>query len=92
MKIKIDEFRIDSAQPAEAPLDFTTLCALLAAHQATTATARLARGNRRTAEQPDTAHPAIAVLLAERGQEAAACGAHGSFHAAAAARFKSGTR
>ena len=92
MKIKIDEFRIDSAQPAEAPLDFSTLCALLAAHQAATATARLARGNRGTVEQPDNAHPAIAILLAEPGQEAPGSGNRGSFHAGAAARFKSKTR
>ena len=92
MKIKIDEFRIDRARPAEAPLDFTTLCALLDAHQATSATARLARGSRGTAEQPDSAHPAIAILLAEPGQDAPACGTRGSFHAAAAARFKSGAQ
>ncbi len=40
MKIRIDEFRIDAAQPVEAPLDFVTLCALLAEHQAATPTAR----------------------------------------------------
>jgi len=92
MKIKIDEFRIDKAQPAEAPLDFTTLCATLAANQAATATGRLARGNQSTGEQPDNAHPAIAILLAEPGREAPGCGTRGSFHAGAAARFKNGTR
>ena len=85
MKIKIDEFRIDAAQPVEAPLDFTTLCALLAQHQAETPTARLARDCARHAEPVDPAHPAVDVLLAGPGQAAATNGAHGSFHAAAAA-------
>ena len=92
MKIKIDEFRIDAAQPAEAPLDFTTLCALLAQHQAETPTGRLARDGACHAEPVDPAHPAVAVLLAAPGQTGTANGAHGSFHAAAAARFNDGSR
>ncbi len=43
MKFKNNEFHIDTAQPVDAPLDFPTLCALLAACQAETPTARLAR-------------------------------------------------
>ncbi|MET0376507.1 MAG: hypothetical protein ABW128_19920 [Rhizorhabdus sp.] len=93
MKIKIDEFRIDAAEQVEAPLDFTTLCAFLAQHQAETPTARLARGGAGHAEPVDPAHPAVAVLLAGPGQMAtAASGAHGSFHAAAAARVNNGSR
>ena len=86
MKININEFNMDAAHQVEAPLDFTTLCSLLAEHQAATPTARLARD---VATDPsDHAHPAVAILLASPGQ-AAAAGAHGSFHAAAAARFTS---
>lgn len=92
MKIKIDEFRIDSAEPVEAPLDFTTLCALLAQHQAETPTARLARDGGTHAEPLDLAHPAVAVLLAGPGRTAVIKDAHGSFHAAAAARFNDGFR
>ena len=87
MKIKIDEFRIDAAEQVEAPLDVTTLCALLAQHQAATPTARLARDGESAVEQLDPAHPAVAVLLAAPGSEASDNGAQGSFHAAAAARF-----
>jgi hypothetical protein len=85
MKIKIDDFRIDSAEPAEATLDFQTLCAQLAASQAETATARLARDSDST-DQADHANPAIAVLRGVPGQSVSGPGAHGSFHAAAAAR------
>jgi hypothetical protein len=85
MKIKIDDFRIDTAQPIEAPLDFQKLCAQLAAFQAETATARLARDGD-TADQADHANPAIAVLLAVPGRPVSPPGGHGSFHAAAAAR------
>lgn len=91
MKIKIDEFRIDAAEPAEVPLDFTTLCALLAQHQAETPTARLARGGG-DADAVDPAHPAVAVLLAAPGRTAGVNGSHGSFHAAAAARVNDGSR
>lgn len=88
MKINVNEFRIDTAQPAEAHLDFDTLCAFLAQHQAATPTARLARGEVAVFEHQDPVHPAVAVLLAGPGQPAAAAnGAHGSFHAAAAASF-----
>lgn len=92
MKIKIDEFRIDAAEPAEVPLDFTTLCALLAQHQAETPTARLARDGDSHADAVDPAHPAVAVLLAGPGCKAGVNGAHGSFHAAAAARVNGGPR
>lgn len=92
MKIKIDEFRIDAAEPTEAPMDFTALCALLAQHQAETPTARLARDGGNPAEPVDPAHPAVAVLLAGPGQMAATNGTLGSFHAAAAARFNGGSR
>lgn len=85
MKIKIDDFRIETARPVAAPLDFQTLCAQLAAFQAETATARLARGGN-SADQADHANPAVAVLLAVPGQPVSGPGAHGSFHAAAAAR------
>ena len=91
MKIKIDEFRIDAAEQVEAPLDFTTLCALLAQHQADLPTARLARDSDSPVEAVDPAHPAVAVLLAGPG-EVAANSAQGSFHAAAAARFNDGSR
>lgn len=84
MKIRIDEFRIDTAQPVEAPLDFVTLCALLAEHQAATPTARCARGETAVAVS-DPGHPAVAILLAGPGQAVAVDSAHGSFHAAAAA-------
>lgn len=87
MKFKTNEFRIDAAQPVEAPLDFPTLCALLAAHQAETPTARLARDGGSRAELVDHGNPAVAVLLATAGQDRLAGGAPGSFHAAAAARF-----
>lgn len=84
MKINIDDFRIDNAQPVEAPLDFVTLCALLAEHQAATPTARCAR-DETSVLIPDPSHPAIAILLAGPGQAAVVDSAHGSFHAAAAA-------
>lgn len=92
MKIKIDEFRIDAAEPVEAPLDFTTLCMLLAQHQAETPTARLARDGAGPTDAVDPGHPAVAVLLAGPGQTALANGAQGSFHAAAAARVNDGSR
>jgi hypothetical protein len=84
MKIRIDEFLVDTAQPVETPLDFVTLCALLAEHQAATPTARCARGETSVVVS-DPGHPAVAVLLAGPGQAVAAESAHGSFHAAAAA-------
>jgi hypothetical protein len=87
VKVKHSEFRIDVARPAEAPLDFPTLCALLAAHQAETPTARIARDGGTSAEPAEHANPAVAVLLATPGQEKAGSSALGSFHAAAAARF-----
>ncbi len=92
MKFKTNEFLIDAAEPAEVPLDFATLCSLLAAYQAETATARLARDEAAPPEQVDRANPAVAVLLATPGQEITGCGAQGSFHAAAAARFSEGSR
>ena len=92
MKFKNNEFRIDAAQPVEAPLDFPTLCALLAAHQAETPTARLARDEGAPAEQVDHRNPAVAVLLATAGQDRLAGGTPGSFHAAAAARFNEEAR
>jgi hypothetical protein len=92
MKFKTNEFRIDAAQPVEAPLDFPTLCALLAAHQAETPTARLARDEGGPAEQVDHSNPAVAVLLATAGQDKMAGAAPGSFHAAAAARFNEESR
>jgi len=92
MKIKIDEFRTDTAQPIEAPLDFNELCAFLAASQAETPTARLARHETVSPEHFDHANPAVAVLLAVPGRQMAANGAPGSFHAAAAARFTDGSQ
>jgi hypothetical protein len=88
MKININEFRVDGAEPAEATLDFAALRALLAQHQAATPTARLARDGEWTGNHPDhVSHPAIAVLLSGPEKTAAAKDAHGSFHAAAAALF-----
>ncbi|ARR52187.1 hypothetical protein [Rhizorhabdus wittichii] len=89
MKIDINKFRVDGAEPTEAPLDFATLCTLLARHQAETPTARLARDGDWTGEHPDHAsQPAVAVLLSGPSQPTPAGGnAHGSFHAAAAALF-----
>lgn len=84
MKIRIDEFRIDTAQPAETAMDFVTLCALLAEYQAATPTARCAR-DEMSVLVPDPGHPAVAVLLAGPGQATTVDNAHGSFHAAAAA-------
>ena len=92
MKFKNNEFRIDAAEPVEAALDFQTLCALLAACQAETPTARLARDGGSPTEHVDHANPAVAVLLGVQGHEVASSGAPGSFHAAAAARFNEGTR
>ena len=92
MKFKINEFHIDAAQPVEAPLDFPTLCALLAAHQAETPTARLARAEGVQLEQVDHGNPAVAVLLAVPGQDKMAGATPGSFHAAAAARFNEGSQ
>jgi len=85
MKIKIDDFRIATARRVEAPLDFQALRAQLAACQAGTPTARLAR-NGDSADGADHANPAVAVLLGASGQPVPAAGAQGSFHAAAAAR------
>ncbi|KQX19418.1 MULTISPECIES: hypothetical protein [unclassified Sphingomonas] len=89
MKININEFRVDGAEPAEATLDFDALRALLAQHQAATPTARLARDGEWAGDHPDhAAHPAMAVLLSGPEKAAAAAReAHGSFHAAAAALF-----
>lgn len=88
MKININEFRVDAAQTVEAPLDFNTLVALLAQHQAATPTARLARDVEASSDHPEhNSHPAVAVLLTGVEQTAATGSAHGSFHAAAAARF-----
>jgi len=81
MKIKIDDFRFDQAKATEAPLDFQALCAQLAASQAGTTTARLARGGELPQEQPDYANPAVSILLGVSAQPTV-----GSFHAAAAAR------
>ena len=92
MKFNNNEFRIDTAEPVEVALDFQTLCALLAAHQAETPTARLARNGDLPVEQVDRANPAVSVLLGVPLQEAPGSGALGSFHAAAAARFNEGTR
>lgn len=92
MKFKNNEFRIDAAEPVEAMLDFQTLCALLAACQAETPTARLARDGGNPIEHFDHANPAVAVLLGAPGHETASNGALGSFHAAAAARFNEGSR
>ena len=90
MKFQKDEFRLDSAQPVEAPLDFPTLCALLAAHQAETPTAKLARGEGGAAEQFERGNPAVAVLLAVSGRGSAVAGTPGSVHRAAAACFNEG--
>ena len=92
MEIKIDQFRTDTAQPVEAPLDFAELCAVLAAYQAATPTARLARDETDAVEHFDHANPAVAVLLAAPGRQVAGNGVLGSFHAAAAARFNEGSR
>jgi len=91
MKIRIDEFRIDAAQPVEMPLDFVSLCALLSEHQATTPTARCAR-DEASVLVPDPGHPAVAVLLAGPGQTTVADSAHRSFHAAAAALVRDRSR
>lgn len=88
MKININEFRVDGAEPAEATLDFDALRALLAQHQAATPTARLARDGEGAGGHPDHAGPpAMAVLLSGPEKMAAGHDAHGSFHAAAAALF-----
>ncbi len=92
MKYKIDEFRIDAAQPVEAPLDFATLCELLAVHQAGTPTALVARGGGDVGETADHANPVVAVLLAVPGQEPAGSITNGSFHPAAAARVNEGSQ
>jgi hypothetical protein len=90
MKFKTNEFRTDTALPVEAPLDFPSLCALLAAHQAEMPTAKLARVGAPSAEQLDHGNPAVAVLLAAPGREKTTNGTPGSFHAAAAACFNGG--
>ncbi|MBO9379801.1 hypothetical protein GG804_23815 [Sphingomonas histidinilytica] len=89
MKIDINKFRVDGAEPADAPLDFATLRTLLARHQAETPTARLARDGEWPGEPSDHAsRPAVAVLLSGPGQPVpTGSQAHGSFHAAAAALF-----
>ncbi len=92
MKININEFRIDKAQSVEAPLDFATLCALIAEHQAATPTARLALSDDAYEEPIDPVHPAVAVLLSGPGQPTAMGNAQGSFHAAAAALFSGRAR
>jgi hypothetical protein len=92
MKININEFQIDTAQSTEVPLDFNTLCALLAEHQAATPTARLARGGGAALDQQDHVNPAVAVLLAGAEHPTTSGGAHGSFHAAAAALFAAKAR
>ena len=86
MKINVNEFRKGKDQQVEAPLDFSQLCASLSAHQAATPTAQLANASP-PAETPDSAHPAVAVFRSEPGWKSAAAATHGSFHAAAAARF-----
>jgi len=91
MKFKNNELRIDAAEPIEIALDFSTLCALLAAHQADTPTARISRDRGLPAEQADRANPAVAVLLAVPGREPQGSDAPGSFHAAAAARVNEGS-
>lgn len=85
MKFKTNEFRIDTAEPVESPLDFAALCSLLAAHQAETPTARLARDG--DAPAVDHANPAVAALRGAVAYEVPNSGGSGSFHAAAAARF-----
>jgi len=87
MEIDFKKLRIDTARPIEAPLDFATLCMLLAQYQAATPTARLARGEPPRNEGSDRHNPAIDVLLSAPGQAAPATDAHGSFHQAAAALF-----
>jgi hypothetical protein len=88
MKININEFQVDTAQPVGAPLDFDTLRAILAEHQAATPTARLARDGEWTADHVDhSSNPAVAVLLSGASKTISAGDAHGSFHAAAAAHF-----
>ena len=91
MRIKTNEFRTDASQPVEAPLDFQTLCKLLAASQAETPTARLARGERTALDHIDHGNPAVAVLLAVPGHDTGADATSGSFHAAAAACFNQGS-
>jgi len=93
MEININKFQVDTAKPVEVPLDFATLCALLAQHQAATPTAKLARGENPIDERTDH-NPAIDVLLAGSGQPVSATAAnasHGSFHQAAAALFSDRT-
>ena len=92
MKFKIDEFRISEAEAIQAPLDFSALCAALAAHQAGTPTARLARDGDAPPEHHDHANPAVAVLLGGPGQENTGMAGQGSFHAGAAARVSGGAR
>ena len=93
MKFRIDEFRISDARPAEAPLDFTLLCEQLAALQAETPTARLARHNGAPTEHHDHDHRAAAILLAApRTDAVGGLGVQGSFHAGAAARVGGGAR
>ena len=90
MKINVDEFRNGKGQPVEAPLDFSQLCASLSAHQAATPTAQIANAGT-SIEAIESANPAVAVIRSEPGWESAAAATHGSFHAAAAARFNSKT-
>lgn len=87
MKINVNEFRNGKGQPAEAPVDFSQLCASLSAHQAATPTAQLA--NSGSANEATDSAAAVAVFRTEPGWESAAAAKHGSFHAAAAARFNS---
>ena len=86
MKINVNEFRKGDGHSVEAPLDFTQLCASLSAHQAATPTAKIANGGPE-AEISDATNPAVVVFRSEPGWESAAAATHGSFHAAAAARF-----
>lgn len=90
MKININEFRNGTGQMVDAPLDFSQLCAALSALQAATPTAQLANAGP-SADALETANPAVKVLRQEPGWESAAAATHGSFHAAAAARFNSKT-
>lgn len=93
MKFRIDEFCISDARPAEAQLDFTLLCEQLAALQAETPTARLARHSGGPSEHHDHANRAVAILLTAPGVDAfEGVGVQGSFHAAAAARVSGRAR
>jgi len=86
MKINVNEFCKSEGPSVDAPVDFLQLCESLSAVQAATPTAQIANAGP-SADSLDVANPAVVVFRSEPGWESAAAATHGSFHAAAAARF-----